>query len=273
MQYAIVDGQRREALPGLLGTCSICDAVLRPKCGRIRVAHWAHPPGSVDHRWEPESEWHRNWKERFPVECREVVHHASNGERHFADVKTVHGRVLEFQNSPISEQERRSREELYRPMWWIVNGQRLKLDRPQFFKLLRYERIMRASPLKFVVPVESCVLLQKWADSRVTVLFDFGETEDEGDIFRFGAPVLWASDPKRSKGTVVLRPVYRKSFVESVIENKPLKGINFVKVLQRVLRLSVPQVTPVRPHRWKPHRPSFRQSIARKHRARARKRF
>jgi hypothetical protein len=188
-------------------------------------------------------------------------------------VKTVHGRVLEFQNSPICEQERRSREEFYRPMYWIVNGQRLKWDRPQFFKSLRCGRIMSANPLTLIVPLESCVLLRKWAGSRVRVFFDFGETEDEDDMFRFRAPVLWSLDPRRPNGTVVLRPVYRKSFLESVIKNEPLRGINFSKVLQRVLRLYVPQVIPSRPHRWQPHRPSFKQYIARKHRAQARKRF
>lgn len=33
-----------------------------------------------------------------------------------ADVKTVHGQVLEFQHSAISEEERSSREAIYEPM-------------------------------------------------------------------------------------------------------------------------------------------------------------
>src|SRR5262245_37845982 len=126
MKYAIVDGQRREAMPGLLGTCRRCDAPVKPKCGRFRVWHWAHPPGSVDHQWEPETEWHRKWKGCFAVECQEIVHQASNGEIHIADVKTGYGLVIEFQHSPIREEERRLREEFYERMFWLVNGQRLK---------------------------------------------------------------------------------------------------------------------------------------------------
>lgn len=92
------------------------------------MAHWAHPQGSVDHWWEPETEWHRKWKERFPDDWQEVVHCSSTGERHIADVKTEHGLAIEFQHSDISEQERRSREEFYGRLYWVVNGLRLKTD-------------------------------------------------------------------------------------------------------------------------------------------------
>jgi hypothetical protein len=124
MKFAIANGMRREAMPGLQGTCPVCDAGLRPKCGTIRVHHWAHTPGVVDHRWEPETEWHRNWKKPlpyrvprgFPIECQEFVQRAESGERHIADVRTSHGRVLEFQHSSISDQERRAREEFRNPL-------------------------------------------------------------------------------------------------------------------------------------------------------------
>ena len=271
MKYAIVDGQRREALHGLLGRCPECDAVMTPKCGRLRMAHWAHPQGRVDHWWEPETEWHRNWKECFTVEWQEIVHHASDGERHIADVKTGHGLVIEFQHSDISEQERCSREEFYGSMYWVVNGLRLKWDRRRFIEALRCGRPVSVSPLTWVAPVEKCVLLQKWANSRVPVFFDFGETED--DRSRFEAPLLWALVPTRSKGKAILRPVYRKSFVEAVTKGEPVKGINFPKVTRRTRRLSLPQVIPSPPHPWKPRPPSFKQYLARKRQARSRIRF
>ena len=252
MKYAMVDGQRREALPGLLGTCPICGVSMIRKCGTFRVPHWAHPPGSVDHQWEPETEWHRNWKGCFAVECQEVIHHASNGERHIADVKTQCGLVVEFQNSPISEEERRSREEFYRPMVWVVNGQRLKRDRPRFFGSLRCRIAMSTSRLTWSVPVERCVLLQKWAGSRVPVFFDFGR------------PVLWALDPRKPKGVAVLTPVYRKNFLEAVTKGEQIEGIS-LKVFVR--RLSVPQVIPSRSHSWKPQSPGYKRYFGRKRRA------
>jgi hypothetical protein len=85
--------------------------------------------------------------------------------------------------------------------------------------------------LTLIAPVEKCVLLQKWAESRVLVFFDLGEIEDKGDMYRFGAPVLWASDPRCPNGTAVLWPVYRRIFIEAVIKGEPLNG-KFSKVLQ-----------------------------------------
>lgn len=42
MKYAIVNGQRQEAQPRLPGTCPCCDSPVIPKCGKIRMHHWAH---------------------------------------------------------------------------------------------------------------------------------------------------------------------------------------------------------------------------------------
>nr|WP_281719421.1 hypothetical protein [Nitrosomonas nitrosa] len=251
MKYAIVDGERREALKGLRGACPICDAVLTPRCGRFRAAHWAHPPGVVDHHWEPETEWHRNWKALFPPECQEVVHQAGDGKKHIADVKTAHGQVIELQNSPLAEEERCSREEFYRPMCWIVNGQRLKDDRSQFFASLRLGKLASANPLTVLVPIERCMLLRKWADSHVLVLYDFGETEDEADALRFGAPVLWASSPSREKGKAVLTPVFRSVFLEAMTNGQPLIGMNFSKAFGQQPRLRPTQVVVSRPTGWK----------------------
>jgi len=38
------------------------------------------------------------------------VHRAEDGEKHIADVKTYHGRVIEFQHSYLKPVERRSRQ-------------------------------------------------------------------------------------------------------------------------------------------------------------------
>lgn len=247
MKYAMVEGQRREAAPRLLGTCRVCSSVMTPKCGRIRVKHWAHPPGVYDHRWEPETEWHRNWKGCFPEDWQESVHRAGNGELHVADVKTEHGQVIEFQHSPIREEERCSREAVYRPMCWVVDGLRLKWDGRQFSEALQYREIVSVSPLILVVPVKNCTLLRKWVDSRVRVFFDFG------------GPILWSSLPKRLNGFAVLMPVSRVNFLEAMIKGQPIKEI--------ALRLSVPLVLP------SPRTGTFEHFLARKDRAQARRRF
>ncbi|WDD92819.1 hypothetical protein Bsp3421_002850 [Burkholderia sp. FERM BP-3421] len=72
------------------------------KCGRVKVWHWAHKGKKPCDPWyESETQWHRDWKDKFPREWQEVVDHdAQSGEIHIADVKTPHGLVLEFQHSP-----------------------------------------------------------------------------------------------------------------------------------------------------------------------------
>lgn len=225
MKYAMSNGERREAERGLIGKCPICEVPVRPRCGRIRVPHWYHPSGHFDHRWEPETEWHRKWKDRFPKEWQEICHRAENGERHLADVKTVHGQVLEFQHSEISDEERFSREAIYSQMCWVVDGLKLKNDRQNFFETLRRGRVLQHSLLTYVVPTGSSMLLHKWENSQKLVMFDFGEREEPSDPVHLGAPVLWGALPARQRGGAVLRPIYRTQFLDSMTKNEPLVGI------------------------------------------------
>lgn len=120
MQWAIVDGERFEANPILKGIgakCPCCDSEVRPKCGSIVEWHWAHKERDCDPWSEPESEWHREWKDCFPSTWQEVI--VGN---HRADIKTS-GLVIELQNSLISPKTIQERESFYGNMIWIVNAQ------------------------------------------------------------------------------------------------------------------------------------------------------
>ena len=81
------------------GVCPSCGSELIAKCGEIVIHHWAHKKKCSDHWWENETEWHRNWKDKFPKEWQEVVHFSDDGEKHIADVKTRNGFVIEFQHA------------------------------------------------------------------------------------------------------------------------------------------------------------------------------
>ena len=72
--------------------------------------------------WENETQWHRNWKNLFPIECREVSHIASDGEIHRADINTPTGIVIEVQHSSMSDAERISREQFYGNLVWLIDG-------------------------------------------------------------------------------------------------------------------------------------------------------
>lgn len=123
MQYALVDGARREAFPGGRGVCPVCGAAAIAKCGPRILHHWAHASRrNCDPWWENETEWHRAWKNLFPANCREVCHIAPDGEIHRADIKTPTGIVIEVQHSAMTDAERQSREAFYGNLVWVIDG-------------------------------------------------------------------------------------------------------------------------------------------------------
>jgi hypothetical protein len=136
MQYAEVNGEKVEAERGRKGSCPLCYGEVFAKCGEYRINHWAHKSKiSCDEWWERETEWHRRWKNKFPKEWQEVVlHDEKTGEKHIADIRSNDGIVIEFQHSPIVSQERRSRENFYKKMIWVVDGTRNKRDYMRFAK-------------------------------------------------------------------------------------------------------------------------------------------
>ncbi len=64
----LLDAYRRApAQTGQRSTCPTCGDALLSKCGALVVPHWAHLARADCDPWaEPESPWHRRWKERFP---------------------------------------------------------------------------------------------------------------------------------------------------------------------------------------------------------------
>jgi hypothetical protein len=203
MKFALVDGQRREAEPQLSGTCPLDGHPMVAKCGEERARHWAHKGNhSCDPWWENETEWHRNWKEHFPKEWQEKIHHAEDGERHIADVKTDKDWVIELQNSHIDPDERRSRDAFYKRVIWIVNGLRLKKDGPQFLKAWNAGApISRNSNIRRVASAE-CALLRKWTDSPSSIFFDFG-----------GGKIIWWVFHKNQTGQAYVTPLSNTDFI------------------------------------------------------------
>lgn len=126
MKFAIVNKDRKEPFKKGKGLCISCGREMIAKCGSKTIHHWAHMSlKNCDTWWENETEWHRAWKSKFPSNWQEVVFSdKTTGEKHIADVQTKSGVILEFQNSPISTEELKSREEFYDKLVWIINGQK-----------------------------------------------------------------------------------------------------------------------------------------------------
>jgi hypothetical protein len=128
MKYSIVNNEKVEAFSGGKGICICCGADTIAKCGLKKINHWAHKSlKHCDNWWENETQWHRDWKNHFPIEWQEIVlFDNQTGEKHIADVKTEGGFVIEFQNSPMNTNELKSREEFYKKLVWIINGEKFE---------------------------------------------------------------------------------------------------------------------------------------------------
>ncbi len=118
MIWAIKDKEKIKATPKEKAKCPICNSDVIAKCGRIKVWHWSHKSNKdCDNWYEPESEWHLDWKEEFPIEQQEFTM-----GKHRADIRTSNRWIIELQNSSISSNEIKEREEYYKRMIWLLNG-------------------------------------------------------------------------------------------------------------------------------------------------------
>src|SRR5690349_13115493 len=133
MHLALVENKRTSPSPGLTGSCPACGSSMLSKCGSQRVHHWAHRGKRVcDSWWERETEWHRTWKNRFPLFWQEIVRFDTSGEKHIADLHTDRGLTVEFQYSHLKPEERAARESFHGNMVWVLSGARLARDLPRF---------------------------------------------------------------------------------------------------------------------------------------------
>jgi|GEM_PF-1768433 len=206
MRFAMVNGEKREAEGGLKGFCIGCSQPVTPKCGRIRVKHWAHQTEcECDRWWENETEWHRSWKNNFPIECQEIRHQADDGEWHIADVETKQGHFLEFQHSFLRPEERISRNDFYgQNLVWIVDGLKSQKDRLRFDVTLK--NAIHISPDVPLARLPSsfmeCSLLREWSECNVPIFFDFG------------SELLWCLLPKSLKDNLYIGPFSKRNFVD-----------------------------------------------------------
>jgi len=120
MIWGLKEGIKIKSSPNLKGViCPICQNKLIAKCGSIKIWHWAHESNKDCDEWyEPESQWHINWKNNFSREEQEVII-----GKHRADIKTKNGIVIELQHSSISSEDIIEREQFYKNMIWILDGE------------------------------------------------------------------------------------------------------------------------------------------------------
>lgn len=135
MQYAFNSfNERVQAEPGVEAICPGCDGEVIPKCGEIKIHHFAHKSASECEGSKGESPWHRAWKERFPEDSREKYIINLEGKKRIADVRFC-GHVFEFQTQLPGGEEMRNRQN-----FWKAQGYRFawifKMDKSLITKKL-----------------------------------------------------------------------------------------------------------------------------------------
>jgi hypothetical protein len=217
MKFALVCGKRTEATKGARGVCpnSDCNSELIAKCGKIRTNYWAHKSKrNCDAWWEPETEWHRSWKNNFPSDWQEIVlSDELTSEKHIADVRTKHGLVIEFQHSHIDPDERTLREKFYKNMIWVVDGTRLKRDYPRF---LEGKNQLRSTNMQgiFLIEYPDQCFPSIWLGGLVPVIFDFRGTEPKEGIHDLSDKLYCLFPKNRGVSKIVI--FSRESFIINI---------------------------------------------------------
>lgn len=226
MRYALVEGVRQEAVPKLRGSCIGCGSPMIAKCGTKKFHHWAHKGRlECDRWWEPETEWHRDWKNHFPKDWQEVRHLAEDGEIHIADVKTPRGEVLEFQYSALHPDELAAREAYYGPqMVWIASGTRLKRDAEAFRRaVLSADLDFTADLRAWRMPIAKApAIVQRWAGSGCSVFLDLGDLDISALRLSVNGGLLWRVIYRFGIASVM--PVLKNSVIGHYLSGHQLLG-------------------------------------------------
>lgn len=207
MHFALLDGMRVGPEKGLEGAvCPICKQPVYARCGEERIAHWAHKSVIDCDPWqEPETQWHRDWKNRFG-DMQEQMHE-KDGARHMADVKTPDGTIVEFRHRFINDEGQRTRQAFFgKTMFWVVDcasnpkrAERFKDNR----HCLRREHVPGCGVWSTCEAGEC--FPRVWINSRRFVFFDFGES------------VLWCLFPRKEEDSnAIIMRISKDGFVAAV---------------------------------------------------------
>lgn len=113
-----INGDKIEAEPNSKAICPMCNQKVISKCGEIKVWHWAHKSLIDCDSWgEGETEWHINWKKLVDKKFCEI-----KKGNHRIDI-FINNKVIELQNSPIQSYDIFERENFYKNMIWLFNGE------------------------------------------------------------------------------------------------------------------------------------------------------
>lgn len=236
MKFALIGGSRALPSSGMTAKCPACGGSMIAKCGEQRVHHWAHRGKRLcDPWWEPETTWHRNWKNKFPAPWQEVIcYNEQTTEKHIADVQTGHGLTIEFQHSHLNPLEREARERFYRNMIWVVDGSRLKRDWPKFVEGIRISRAFVEGLYLTRSPAE--VFPRNWINCAAPVIFDFENAAGLSNDAAFLGSQLWCLLPGRAHDHAIMHCLPKNDFINSSQSSpNPLQTKSMIEAVRKLL--------------------------------------
>lgn len=157
MLLAIYNKEYVEASPKSEAICPFCCGEVIPKCGDIKIWHWAHK-SQCEFETETETEWHINWKQYAKNQgC--VIE--KGFDRHIADIYVPENKIIEVQHSQISTDEILSRCEHY-------STKNIQINWIFDYAAKNAEDHLLYTPIKETL----FKLKQKWAKKNIIALFD-----------------------------------------------------------------------------------------------------
>ena len=169
--------------------CPICSSPLILKCSErnLRISHFAHRNRNDCDLWhENETEWHKSWKMRFPVNSREVTI-TKDLDTHRADI-FINGMVIELQHSYISPQEIEERENFYKNMIWIFDLQEVFKNQRIIFKKMYSNKNSYCFKFRFLHPRKNLAFVGKrsYWDISKNYIFQLGKMSKDSPCYGWG---------------------------------------------------------------------------------------
>lgn len=194
-----------------------------PECelvvGRgLRIPHFRHKVKSSCGCQEGETEWHLEWKSHFDRVEEDMGVDPITGEKNRADAVVDENFVLEFQHSPIKEEEQSNRERFYKSkggMLWIVDANKKRML-ARLDRACRDREIIRCQiPALWncgVVHFPEEVFGPIWSERSVGVVFDYGPDHDL--IFLYPGRA-----PEQYRQAAIIKPFKREELIRSLKES------------------------------------------------------
>jgi len=173
----------------------------------------------------------------FDAKWQEIILTASDGEKHISDVRTPQGLTIEFQHSPISEEERISRERFYSSvggMIWVVDGTKSKHDWNRWYNNRLLRESSRVLPRGGTI-IENAkeMLPEEWLHCAVPVFFDFLGTEPVDEAIPEKRELVCILCSKDQQKHLVI-PIQKELFIELCKTEKLLTWIKEKKTPNQI---------------------------------------